>query len=113
MSGEIKAPTVFIENKVVSQRHLNAVVFANYLRTKIAGERALGDITQKIRLEAFLPMDVRKQIPPVWSTTKVFLDFLQWLEQSDYANVVERGSSSSFWGDVSDVQQGIEQTAKT
>ena len=111
MSGEIKAPTVFIQNKVVSQRHLNASVFAEYLRIKLVDEHALGGVTQKIRLEAFLPGDVRKQIPLGWSTTNVFLDFLQWLEQKDHATLV-KGFGPTSWPNGKNIGSEIRKAAE-
>ena len=42
MSGEVRTPTVFTENQIIAQRHLNAVAFARFLRIKIAEEGLLG-----------------------------------------------------------------------
>lgn len=54
MSGEVRTPTVFTQNKFIAQRHFNAVVFAKFLKIKVRDERALGkEIKQKIRLEVF------------------------------------------------------------
>jgi hypothetical protein len=55
------------------------MVFAKYLRTKIADERVLGQPKQQIRLEAFLPQAARANIPEGWvqiRLTNLFLDFL-------------------------------------
>src|SRR5262245_42799077 len=77
MSGEVRTPTVFIENRVIAQRHFNAVVFAKYLRIKIRDERALGQLSQRIRLEAFLSLEERAKLPVDWRRVKptdIFLD---------------------------------------
>lgn len=82
MSGEVRTPTVFTENRVIAQRHLNAVALARFLRLKIADERVLGVIKQQIRLEAFLPPDSRTNIPEGWFQMRpatLYLDFLEWL----------------------------------
>ncbi len=34
MSGRMRAPTVFLENPVIAQRHFNAVAFAAFLRER-------------------------------------------------------------------------------
>lgn len=84
MSGEVRTPTVFTQNRVIARRHFNAVVFAQFLRVKIANERALGIVKQSIRLESFLPLNSRSNIPDNWfqiRPTDLFLDFLAWLEQ--------------------------------
>src|ERR1043165_2702748 len=46
MSGEIRTPTVFTENRVIAQRHFNAVLFARFLRVRIRDEKALREIKQ-------------------------------------------------------------------
>lgn len=86
MSGEVRTPTVFTENNVIAQRHFNAVVFAKFLRIKIADERALGQIKQQIRLEGFLPREARGGIPDGWfqlGPFNLYLDFLEWLGQQE------------------------------
>lgn len=83
MSGEVRTPTVFTQNKFIAQRHFNAVVFAKFLRIKVIDERALGEVKQQIRLEAFLPLDSRANMDN-WLRIRpanLFLDFLHWLEQ--------------------------------
>jgi hypothetical protein len=83
MSGEVRTPSVFVDNRIIAQRHFNAVAFADFLRIKIRDERVLGDtIKQKIRLEVFLPIDSRRNIPTGWiqaRPTDTFLDFIAWL----------------------------------
>ena len=84
MTGEVRTPTVFLRNRIISQRHFNAVAFAQFLRLKVGEERRLGDsVKQKIRLESFLPLDSRRAIPEAWiqvRPTDTFLDFLLWLD---------------------------------
>ncbi len=60
MSGEVLTPTVFLSNRIIAQRHFNAMVFAQFLRTKVIEERVLGNIGQSIRLEGFIPADSRE-----------------------------------------------------
>ncbi len=65
MSGTIRPPTVFLKNRLIAQRHFNAVAFARFLRVKLRDELALGELPgQKISLEPFLPTAVREGIPP-------------------------------------------------
>ena len=84
MSGEVRTPTVFIENRVIAQRHLNAVAFARFLRLKIAEEGLLGEgaIRQQTPLEAFLPPDSRAKIPEGFriNPATLFLNFEEWLQ---------------------------------
>jgi ATP-dependent helicase YprA (DUF1998 family) len=92
MSGEVRTPTVFTENRVIAQRHFNAVVFAKYLRIKIRDEQALGQVRQKIRLEGFLPLEERAKLPPDWRLVRpvdLFLDFLSWLDEQQEADVFQ------------------------
>ena len=98
MSGEVRTPTVFIGNYVIAQRHFNAVVFAEFLRAKIVKEGLLGRVEQKIRLESFLPLDARNNIPPSWFQAKaadLYLDFLGWIDQRDVTKslVTDAGKS--------------------
>ena len=84
MSGEVRTPTVFTQNKVIAQRHFNAVVFAKFLRIKVADERALSEVTQQVRLEAFLPLLSRENIPEGWfkfRPANLYLDFQGWIKQ--------------------------------
>lgn len=86
MSGTIRPPTVFLKNRLIAQRHFNAVAFARFLRVKLRDELVLGELPgQKISLEPFLPTAMREGIPP--GLRKLgpdkFLSFLTWsLEQT-------------------------------
>jgi len=35
MGGEVRAPTVFLANALIAQRHFNAYLFADFLRQRI------------------------------------------------------------------------------
>jgi hypothetical protein len=99
MSGEVRTPTVFTENRVIAQRHFNAVVFAKYLRIKVRDEGALGQVRQKIRLEAFLPLEERVKLPPDWRLVRpveLFLDFLSWLDEQQEGNVFQTQAGRSI-----------------
>lgn len=90
MSGAVRTPTVFIGNPFIAQRHFNAVAFARFLRIKVADERTFGEVKQQIRLEAFLPLDYRTNIPENWfklRPTTLYLDFLTWLDAQDETEV--------------------------
>jgi len=92
MSGEVRTPTVFTKNIFIAQRHFNALIFAKFLRIKIAYERVLGEIKQQIRLDSFLPLDSRKNIPDNWFKiypVDLFLDFLNWLELQEEENIFQ------------------------
>ena len=89
MSGEVRTPTVFINNRIIAQRHFNATVFAQFLRVKIVEERVLGGIEQSIPLECFLAPDSRENIPPRWFKVPqaVLCGFEDWLSQQSEANI--------------------------
>ena len=79
MSGSIRPPTVFLENREIAQRHFNAVAFAHFLRDEY--ESALGKApAQKIPLELFLPSESREKIPEGLREEKPekFLAFADW-----------------------------------
>jgi len=87
MSGTIRPPTVFLKNRLISQRHFNAVAFARFLRVKLRDELALGKLPgQKIPIQPFLSTAIREQIPPGLRGDiglDKFLAFPAWsLEQS-------------------------------
>ena len=103
MSGEVRTPTVFTENRVIAQRHFNAVVFAKFLRIKIRDEQALGQIKQQIRLEGFLPREKRAGIPDGWFQIRpsdLYLDFAGWLTQQNVAEVIQTAAGFSLLGPV-------------
>jgi len=96
MSGEIRTPTVFTQNKVISQRHLNAVIFAKFLRTKLADERLFGDVKQQVQLEGFLPLEARRDIPKDWTTTNTCLDFTEWIRKQYESDMFRTKSGLSL-----------------
>lgn len=84
MSGSIRPPTVFLENRQIAQRHFNAVAFARFLRDEY--KSALGRApAQKIPLEPFLPSESRRKpmIPEGLRKEKPekFLAFADWLSK--------------------------------
>lgn len=94
MSGEVRTPTVFIQNQVIAQRHFNAVLFAKFLREKVLDKRLLGQLEQGIRLEPFLPSSVRANIPKDWLLfpSDLHLDFADWLNGINEQDVFNTSS---------------------
>jgi hypothetical protein len=110
MSGAVRAPTVFIQNKVIAQRHFNALVFSRFLRIRIAAEHLLGRPGQQVRLEVFLPPESRQGIPETWFRVRpvsVFLDFLDWLSQQIEADLVSTEAGHTLVGAVSGFESGV------
>jgi DEAD/DEAH box helicase/Helicase conserved C-terminal domain len=116
MSGAVRAPTVFIQNKVIAQRHCNAQMFSKFLRIRIADEHVLGQPGQQIRLEAFLPPESRQGVPESWfriRPSSVFLDFLNWLTQQAESDIVLTQSGRALVTAVSGFDTAVAQaTAK-
>ncbi len=110
MSGDVQTPTVFTLNRVIAQRHFNAVVFAQFLREKIAKERVLGSkVEQKIRSEAFLPLDMRKDMPQNWRKIQppdLYLNFQEWIEQRSEADFFQTNAGRSFLSALSGFESG-------
>ncbi len=100
MSGEVRTPTVFIENRIIAQRHFNAVAFARFLRIKIADEKLLGvDVGQKVPLAPFMSLESRSGLPPDWLkdySSTLWLDFSAWLNQQTEPDLFRTQSSQSF-----------------
>jgi ATP-dependent helicase YprA (DUF1998 family) len=112
MSGAVRPPTVFLQNRVIAQRHFNAVVFSRFLRIRIADENVLGPPGQQIRLEAFLPPDSRLGIPETWFRVRpvsAFLDFLGWLGQQSERDVVLTEAGQTLVAAVSGFESGVKQ----
>ncbi len=115
MSGEVRTPTVFTENRVIAQRHLNAVVFSRFLRLRVADKKALGEMKQRIPLEAFL---LQKEIPgglsQIKSATLDPLDFLAWLETQAEKDTFRTQAGRSLLHAFDDnFDTGQKQTQKT
>lgn len=116
MTGEVRPPTVFTGNKVIAQRHFNAIAFAKFLRRKIRDERALGVVEQQVRLESFLRPDERAALPSEWVKIKpsgLFLDFITWLDEETEQETFQTRSGTQIlraiggWGFA--VSEAIEQ----
>jgi Lhr-like helicase len=115
MSGAVRTPTVFTENRVIAQRHFNAVAFAKFLRTKLADEQLLGPVTQQIRLETFIPPDARRGIPDSWlhaRPTNLYLDFVDWLKQQQELDIFLSDAGRSLSKAVSSFQVGVKVAAE-
>src|SRR5205823_839930 len=115
MSGAVRTPTVFTENRVIAQRHSNAVVFAKFLRTKLADEQLLGPVTQQIRLETFIPPDARRSIPDSWlhaRPTNLYLDFVDWLKQQQELDIFLTDAGRSLLKAVSSFHAGAKIAAE-
>lgn len=115
MSGEVRTPTVFTKNKVISQRHFNAALFAKFLRIKVVDERALGLVKQQIRLEGFLPIEARVGIPDGWfqiRPTNLYLDFPDWLNQQKVAEILQTVSGRSLLHAIGGFDAGVTSAAE-
>lgn len=112
MSGEVRTPTVFTENRIIAQRHFNAVAFARFLRIKVADEQLLGaDLKQQIPLAAFLPSESVNNIPDTWQpfgTSK--LNFVEWLEGQTESDIFQTRSGRSLLKATSDFDNARNQT---
>jgi len=110
MSGEVRAPTVFIQNRVIAQRHFNALVFAKFLRMKLVNEQGLGELKQQIRLEGFLSNESRKGIPDGWlqlRPTNLFLDFCGWLISQKEKEIATTASGQQLLSAVLGFEDGL------
>lgn len=110
MSGEVRAPTVFIQNRVIAQRHFNAMLFSTFLRIRIGDERVLGKPGQLIRLETFLPLESRQGIPETWLRIRplnVFLNFPAWLSEQTESDVVVTESGRTLAAAVCGFDTGM------
>ena len=99
MSGIVRTPTVFTDNKVIAQRHINALAFSFFLRMKIADEKVIENISQRIRLSVFLPLEARSRIPDSWigrHSKDLFLDFIRWLEPLEMNDLFKTDSGRTL-----------------
>lgn len=113
MSGEVRTPTVFTENRVIAQRHLNAVAFSRFLRIRVADEQALGEMKQQIPLEAFLPLDSRVKIPgglSQISSATLYLDFPAWLETQKEEDIFQTQAGRSLLPALGNFDVGQKET---
>jgi hypothetical protein len=96
MSGRMRAPTVFLKNRIIAQRHFNAVAFAAFLRD-LDAQGLLPDRKQRIRLEGFLPPEARAQLPPAWrklTPPDAHFDFSAWLRGREATDLFQSPQDS-------------------
>jgi ATP-dependent helicase YprA (DUF1998 family) len=113
MSGEVRTLTVFTQNRVIAQRHFNAVVFARFLRAKIADERLLGDdLKQLTPLAFFLPLDTRRSVPEnfIPYPSGVYLDFPAWMAAQSERDVFATQAGRSIIEAIANFDLAKEQT---
>ena len=108
MSGEVRTPTVFIDNRVIAQRHFNATVFSQFLRAKILEKNLENNIGQSIRLETFLGRDSRSHIPSQWlKFPEAFLEgFEEWLSQQSERDLFQTETGRSVLKAIEGFQKG-------
>jgi ATP-dependent helicase YprA (DUF1998 family) len=116
MSGTIRPPTVFLKNRLIAQRHFNAVAFARFLRVKLRDELALGEPPgQKISLEPFLSTAVRESIPP--GLRKLgpdkFLAFRAWSLEQTASVFFQTENCRELLAAVGDFSAGIRECDKS
>lgn len=116
MSGEVRTPTVFMKNRVIVQRHLNAVTFSQFLRTRFADKQSIKEMKQQIHLEAFLPPDSRVKIPDGWfqiiSATLYLDDFPKWLENQKEDDIFQTQTGRSLLDAVGGFDAGQKETGR-
>jgi hypothetical protein len=99
MSGQIRPPRVFTENRIIAQRHFNAVAFAGFLRQKIRDERLLRGVEQKTILAPFIAPEARAGIPLDWlklPTPDLCLDFSAWLTEQTEAEMFQTSAKKDL-----------------
>jgi len=85
MLGTVNPPTVFLENAHLAQRHVNAHLFAETLRSM---RTELGEYAgkQEIPVAVVIPPDLRDEIPDVWwpkNTKQRFLNLVEsWMQKA-------------------------------
>lgn len=107
MSGEVRTPSVFVTNKIIAQRHFNAVIFARFLRVKVMQENLLGQVKQKIDLEPLIPPHPREKIPNEWKKVRPFdlyLDFVSWLNAQAEEDIFTTDAGRSLQSAIGDFQ---------
>jgi hypothetical protein len=109
MLGDVRTPTVFTKNCIISQRHFNAVAFARFLKIKVADEKLLGQgIHQQIPLGGFLPNEIRQKIPESWDRVDQSIDFTEWLGHCYEADIFQTGAGCLLM----DTSYGFEKAIK-
>jgi len=115
MAGGMNPPTIFKENKVIAQRHFNAVLFSQFLRQKIVNERVFKEIKQGIDLAAFLPLQSRKNLPLKWfrmHPQDVYLDFIDWLDSKKEKSFFRTDAGLGICKAVNGFSRGVESALK-
>ena len=115
MSGEVRTPTVFMQNRVIAQRHLNAVAFSRFLRIRFADKQSVKEMKQQIHLEAFLSLDSRVKIPDGWfqiNPATLYLDFPKWLETQKEDDIFQTQTGRSLLGAVGGFEAGQKETRR-
>lgn len=85
MLGTVNPPTVFLENAHLAQRHINAYLFAETLRSL---RSELGEYARKqeIPIAVVIPPDLRSGIPDTWwpkNTKQRFLNLVEgWTQRA-------------------------------
>jgi hypothetical protein len=82
MGGEVRAPTVFLANALIAQRHFNAYLFADFLRERILVDRVIAKPRQSLEVANFLRKNGLTFAFPDWlpeQRSRVTLDFSAWL----------------------------------
>lgn len=108
MLGEVKSPTVFVNNSVVAQRHFNAVIFSQYLRDKLITEKVLGskDLKQSLPLELFLSHETKKAVPEYWfKKYSIYLNFIEWVYQKPEAYFFKTGKTQRWLNSITTYQE--------
>jgi len=83
MGGEVRAPTVFLANALIAQRHFNAYLFAEFLGQRILVEKAIAKPRQSLEVANFLRKNGLTFPFSDWlpeQRSKVILDFSAWLD---------------------------------
>jgi len=109
MSGVVRAPSVFINNRVISQRHFNAVVFARFLREELLDGQKLKTLAQQIPIAPFFPSNIRGSIPEKWfpeDTFTVFLDFEKWVSGKPLDSLFSSDPAATIASALGSVDKG-------
>lgn len=109
MSGKVRTPTVFTENKLIAQRHFNAVVFSRFLRIKFLEEKVYKNDKQKLPMGIFINQDARKSIPPNWMKfpDSLFLDFAGWLTHQKPEDIFQTRTGMTIFSAMSTYSDAV------
>ena len=109
MSGKVRTPTVFTDNKLISQRHFNAVVFSKFMRLKFLENKLYKNNKQSIPIGLFINPEARKNIPERWMSfpPSVYLDFKGWLTQQKIDQIFKTNIGKSISTDISTYEESV------